>query len=96
MHFKNLCKGQVVQITQLTKNRPYTVVSARRVSTSYGHTVMFNLRTEGDILIRIYLPRRYANYIDDDDIGAINQGRINYKLVYLGMAGQAYMLNLVL
>ena len=53
MHFRNLCNGQVVQIPQLMKYRPYTVVAARRISALYGHTVMFNLRTEGDILIRI-------------------------------------------
>ena len=72
------------------------MVAARRVSAAYGHTVMFTLLTEGDILLRIYLPRRYANNIDNDDIDAINQGRINYKLVHLGMAGPAYLLNLTL
>ena len=90
MHFKNLCNGQFVQIPQLTKDRPYPVVGARRLSTPYRHTVIFTLRTGADILLRIYLPRRFANDIDEDDIGDINQGRINYKLVYLGMAGQAY------
>ena len=53
MHFKNLCNAQVVQIPQLTKDLPYPVVAARRVSAAYGHTVMFTLRTEGDILLRI-------------------------------------------
>jgi len=60
MHFKNLCNGQVVQIPQLTKELPYPVVGARKVSAAYGHTVMFTLRKEDDILLRIYLPRRYA------------------------------------
>jgi len=75
MHYKNLCNGQVVQIPQLTKDRPYPEVASRRVSAPYGHTVMFTLSTEVDILVRIYLLRRYANDINDDDIGAINQGR---------------------
>jgi len=95
-HFKNLCNGQVVQIPQLVRDRPYPVVGARRVSAPYGHTVMFTLRSEGDILIRINLPRRYAIDIDEDDIEDINQGRKQYKLVYLGMAGPAYLLNLFL
>ena len=72
------------------------MVAGRTVSASYGHTVIFTLRTEGDIHIGKYLPRRYANDIDEDDIGAINQVRINYKLVYLGMVGHAYLLNLIL
>ena len=95
-HFRNLCNDRVVQIPQLTKDLPYPVVGARRVSATYGQTVMFTLRTEGDILLKIYLPRRYSTDIDNDDIDAINQGRINYKLIYLGMAGQSYLLNLVL
>jgi len=95
-HFKNACNGQVYQITQLVRDRPYPVVAARRVTATYGHTVMFTLRTEGDILIRIYLPRRYATNIDEDDIHDINQGRKQYKLVYLGMAGPAYLLNIFL
>ena len=77
MHFKNLCNGQVVQIPQLNKDRPYPVVGNRRVSAPYGHTVMFTLRTEDDSVLRICLSRRYANDVDEDDIGAINQGRIN-------------------
>jgi hypothetical protein len=55
------------------------MVGARRVSAAYGHTVMFILRTEDDILLMIYFPRRYANNIDNDDIDAINKGRINYN-----------------
>ena len=81
MHFKNLCNGQVVQIPQLTKGLPYPLLADRGVSAGNGHTVMFTLRTGGDILLRIYLLRRYANNIDNDDINAINQRRINYKLV---------------
>ena len=95
-HFRNLCNSLVVQIPQLTKDLPYPVLGARRVSATYGQTVMITLRTEGDILLKIYLPRRYSTDIDNDDIDAINQGRINYKLIYLGMAGQSYFLNLVL
>jgi len=95
-HFRNLCNGQVVQIPQLTMDLPYHVVGDRRVSATYGQTVMFTLRTEGDILLRIYLPQRNATDIENVDIDAINQGRINYKLIYLRMAVQSYLLNLVL
>jgi len=49
VQFKNLCNGQVVQIPQLTKDRPYPVLGARSVSAPYGPTVIFTLRTEGDI-----------------------------------------------
>jgi hypothetical protein len=83
MHFKNLCNGEVGQIPQLNKDRPFPVVAARRISAPYGDTVIFTQSTEGDIHVRIYFRVRYANDIDDDDIGPINQCRINYKLLYL-------------
>ena len=44
--FKNLCKGQDVQLTQLTKDRPYTMVGACSVHGQYGPTIVFTLRSE--------------------------------------------------
>ena len=72
------------------------MVGERRFTAPYGNTVMFILRAEGDILYRIYLPKMYASNIDDDDIRDICLGRKQYRLIYLVMAGPAYLLNLVL
>ena len=96
--FQNLIIGQVIQMPQLTKDRPYVVVGTRRVHGQYGPTVLFTLRSEDDdnINLIIYLPRRYAEVVADDDIDDINQGRRMYKLIYLGMSGPAYLLSLVL
>ena len=96
--FRNISTGQVVQIAQLTKDRPYLVVAARRVSGQYGPTVLLSLRSEEDdtILLKLFLPRRYADVFEDEDIDDINQGRKRYKLIYLRMSGPPYLLGLIL
>ena len=47
--FTILNNGHIVQVPQLTKDHPYPVVGARRVNGQYGSTVLFTLRSEGDI-----------------------------------------------
>ena len=96
--FRKLSTGQVDQIPQLTKDPPYPVVGVRRFHGQYGPTVLFTLSSEEDdnIILRIYLPRRYDDCVDNVDIDDINLGRKWYKLVYLGMSGPAYLLSLVL
>jgi len=94
--FQNVCSGRVMQISQLTKNQPYPVVGARIVSGQYGLSVILSLHTAGDVLIRVYLPKRYSECFDEEDCYAINQGSKKYTLEYLGVAGQAYLLKLTL
>jgi len=96
LDFTNLNNEQIVKIPQLTRDRPYPVVKARRVTGQYGSTILLTLISEGDVHLKVYLPKRYADLFDDVDVEEINLGRKQYKLVYIGMAGQAYLLNLTL
>jgi len=72
------------------------VVKARRVTGQYGSTILLTLISEGDVHLKVYLPKRYADLFEDVDIEEINLGRKQYKLVFIGMAGQAYLLNFTL
>ena len=92
--FRNISSGQVVQIHSLTQHHSYPVVNARRVTTQYGPTVLLTFRTDTNINIQIYLPRRYADVVDDD-INDINTGK-NYNLIYIGKTGSAYVLHMEL
>ena len=94
--FKNLFMGQAVQIHSLSQHHPYPELGGRWIVSKYGPAVMFNLRSEGDINLRIYLPKMYADVVDDVDIDHINLGRKLYKLRYLGMSGPAYLLGMEL
>jgi len=56
---------------------------------------LLTLEAEENINIKIYLPRRYAEGFDDQDIEDINEGK-KYKLIYKGRSGVAYILNMIL
>ena len=92
--FKNIASGPVVQLHTLEQNRPYPVLFARRLNTQYGSTVFLTLQTGDNVNVKIYLPKRYADVIEVDHIEEINTGSKNYKLLYLGKAGSAYIINL--
>jgi hypothetical protein len=64
------------------------------MSTQYGSTVLLTLQAEEKVKVKIYLPKRYADVIENDHIEEINTGRKNYKLLYVGKAGSAYIINL--
>jgi len=56
-------------------DRPYPILYARRTTTQFGPTVLLTLQAEENINVKIYLPRRYAEAFDDQDIEDINKGK---------------------
>ena len=83
-----------MQLHTLEQNRPYPVVFARRLNTQYGSTVLLTQQIGKNINVKIHLPKRYADVIEDVHIEIINSGRKNYKLLYFGKAGSAYIINI--
>ena len=81
-HFFNIASGQVVSIHTLEMDRPYPVLFARRWHSQYGPTVLVTLRTEENINVKIYLPKRYADRFDDQDIEDINTNNKQYIFIY--------------
>jgi len=74
-----------VNISTLTLNRPYPFVCARRITTRFGSTVLLSIRDTDEQLVQIFLPRRYASVVSDEDIAKINFRSIYLNLVYKGM-----------
>ena len=92
--FTNLNYGHVIQVSLLTRDHPYPVVVDRRLNGQYGSTVLFTLRSKGDIILKLYLPRRYGDLADYMDIEDINMGLKLYILIFMGMTGPADLLHL--
>ena len=63
--FKNISSGPVVQLHTREQNRPYPVLFARRLNTQYGSTVLLTLQTEQKVNVKIYLPKRYADVMEE-------------------------------
>ena len=95
-NFYSIASGQVVSIHTLEIDRPYPVLFARRWHSQYGPTVLLTLRAEENINVKIYLPKRYADGFDDQDIENINTNKKQYKFIYKGRSGSAYVLNMIL
>ena len=73
-----------VNISTLILNRPYPIVRARRI-TRFGSTVLLSIRDTDEQLVQIFLPRRYASVVSDEDMAKINSRSIYLNLVYEGM-----------
>ena len=80
----------------MEQNRPYPVVFARPLVRQYGSTVQLIPQIDSAYNIKRHLPKRYGDVVDDDNIEEINMGRKNYKLIYKGKAGSAYIINMEL
>ena len=72
--FTNLNNEHIVKIPQPTRDRPYPVVKARRVTGQYGSTILLTLISEGDVHLKVYLHKGYANLFDDVDMEEIKFG----------------------
>ena len=46
--------------------------------------------------VKVFLPKRYADGFDDQEIEDINTNKKQYKFIYKGRSGVAYVLNMVL
>jgi len=61
-----------ISMNSLVINRLYPIVHAKRVNTKYGPTVLLSLRDSDEKLVQIFLPKRYANVVTDEDTEKIN------------------------
>ena len=73
-----------VNISSLIPNRAYPIVRAKRITTKFWSTVLLSIRDTDEQLVQIFLPKRYASVVCDEDIAKINSRSIYLNLVYKG------------
>jgi len=71
-----------ISIISLVINRLYPIVHAKRVCTKYVPNVLLSLRDSDEKLVQIFLPKRYANVVSDEDMGKINSRSVYLNLVH--------------
>jgi len=74
-----------VNISSLILNRPYPTVHAKWINTKYGPTVLLSIRDVDEKFVDIFLPKRYANIVTDEDLENINSRSVYLNLVYKGL-----------
>ena len=92
-HFQVIASGTIVRLDTLEINRGYPVTFARRLTTTYGHTILLTLQTGGEN-VKVYMPKRYAELFTEKDIEDINNSITHYKLIYKGKRGSSFVLYL--
>ena len=83
--FLRVTCDRILRINELAVGTQYPIVSAERVVTHLGHTVMLTLREAPTSLFRVFLPKRYAKVISDGDIIAIVRAREGLSFIYEGL-----------
>ena len=74
-----------VNISSLVLNRPYPTVHAKRINTKYGPTVPQSVRDVDEKVFDIFLPKRYANVVSDEDLENLNSRSVYLNLVHKGL-----------
>ena len=83
----------VVHISTLKVEHTYPIVKADRVKTRYGETVLLSIRDTQNLsvrdaspaLLKVFLPKRYAAIITDEDISSINGELMHWNLISKGV-----------
>jgi hypothetical protein len=65
-------------------DRKYPIISAERVVTKFGPTVLTSITDEADRTVKVFMPKRYGSEFSDVDIEDINTAKESLFLVYKG------------
>jgi hypothetical protein len=81
--FREAATCRVLPLEDLTLNKEYSIVRARRLYTGYGGRVAFfrNIH-DPSTTFRIYLPHYNADLVSDKVIQDINEGAVWLNLIY--------------
>jgi hypothetical protein len=73
-----------MSVRSLETDRKYSILSAERMQTKYGPSIVLTLLDSPERLIRVFLPRRYYSVFTEEDITEINTLGVKLCLVYKG------------
>jgi len=71
-----------VSFASLEPHKQYPIVRAKRLSTKFGMSVVLTLRSSYTIVVQVFLPQRYSDFVTDADKQSINSGAADLNLVY--------------
>lgn len=73
---------KTIKLSDLNKEVTYNVVELRKIRTKYGLAMFAILRIGEDEVTNVFLPRRYVNLFNDEQIKFFNESDI--KMQYIG------------
>jgi hypothetical protein len=84
LKFRNVVATLTVSVSSLYIDHRYPVVHVDHVKTKFGPTIRMAIREQDDNFVKVFLPKRYADVIGDEDVADINEQRVLLNLVYKG------------
>jgi hypothetical protein len=94
--FRDVVLDSAVRIGDLTVDKVYPVLRAESLDTKYGLSILLTIRESDDHCVKVFLPRRYSLCFSEEDVSAVNERTVNYRLIYKGLrsTSRAYILQI--
>jgi len=92
--FHQATSSRLVPASSLVVGRRYPILGGERAETRFGPTIIFRLTDSNSSIIKICLPKRYANVLTDDELNTLNTGSEAYDLISEGMCQNALVLTM--
>lgn len=74
--------SNTTKLSDLIKDAPYDIVELRKIDTRYGPSIIATLRIGEDENTNVFLPKRYVNKLNDNQIKLFNEN--NFQMKYQG------------
>jgi hypothetical protein len=87
--FRDVVLDSAVRIDDLIVYKLYPVLRAESVETKYGPSNLLTIRESDDHCVKVFLPRRYSLCFSEEDVVAVNERTVNYRLIYKGFSSNS-------
>jgi hypothetical protein len=84
--FRDVKLESSVLIGDLDVDKNYPVLRADSMDTKYGPFILLTIRESDDHCVKVFLPRRYSLCFSEEDVVAVNERAVNYRLIYKGLS----------
>jgi hypothetical protein len=86
--FRDVVLDSAVHIDDLTVDKVFPVLRAESVDTKNGLSILLTIR-EDDHCVKVFLPRRYSLCFSEEDVSAVIEHTVNYRLLYKGLSSNS-------
>jgi hypothetical protein len=78
----NNCR--TVSIGSMTLDHRYPILCSERINTKFWPSVVMTLGDSTETVLKAFLPKRYSNIIQNEDMIDLNNSAVSLNLVYKG------------
>jgi hypothetical protein len=88
--------GNAVRIGDLDMDKPYPVLREESVETKCGIIYSSYYSRREYLCVKVFLARQYSLCFSEEDISAVKEQRVHYRLIYKGLStnSRSYILQI--